>query len=133
MFGFTNSGFLPVTANALMPINPYSTTGYDKAFFVILRDIATPTGINEVLPPLDNLKAFPNPSSEIITIDDKEGFSRGNPRYTITDILGRESYIRPVSQRSSYSSFDISHLSPGQYILSITCNGNITRTIFIKN
>lgn len=136
IFGFTNSFFLPVTANALIGTNPYFTNGSDKSFLVILRDIATDIQLPNTSPLLKDILVFPNPVSSFITLEisDTEELQQGNINYTITDIAGRSSSaVHMLSHTPGKFTLDVSSLATGQYILTLFYTNKTIRTIFIKN
>jgi hypothetical protein len=129
MFGHTDSGFLPVTANALMPTNPHTTNGYDKAFLIILRDIST--GIDEVQS-LKNqtLVVQPNPAQDKISLALPEGHEEA--LITITNILGQE-VLKTAFVKNGYEDFiDVSALPTGTYFLRADAKGVSFTATFVR-
>ncbi len=72
----------------------------------------------------NNLAAYPNPATDIITLNNLNGFYF----YRIIDISGKQ--ITNVTKQNT-NSIDVSFLKAGMYFLEVTTNDNITSIVKI--
>jgi Secretion system C-terminal sorting domain len=82
---------------------------------------------NELNKPLDKLKVFPNPVSNILKIDlSLSDYNHlGKVLITLTDILARQVFKKIVSDFSSIVEIDVSRLTEGVYICNLEIEGQI--------
>jgi len=82
-------------------------------------------GINESSTPLYNVKAYPNPVSEKVTVEAEFNSEYSNLVFKVFDFLGRKLYEKTnvASEGIKFNeTFDISFLSPGSYLYTISKN-----------
>ncbi len=94
----------------------------------------TPTAIKEVLGINLNCIVYPNPVSDIITLDIDENTSINNQQlsYQLYDINGKILYNQLV--KDPQSNIFMGNFASGLYILKVTQNNNIVKTFkIIKN
>jgi hypothetical protein len=85
----------------------------------VVGDALKVTSIDDVIYKDKNLiRIWPNPASESITIDAEELLLSGDAYVTIMDLYGRELRKTVLTER-----IDISSLSAGVYIITISLNG----------
>lgn len=93
------------------------------------------TGINEVVPYLNNVSGFPNPAGDVMTfnIDNSvDGFAE----LQIVDVKGKQikSFAADMKKADRYSwTIPVDDLSGGLYLIKINCKNKIWYSKFIKN
>lgn len=80
----------------------------------------------------ENISVFPNPSSDRISISELHRFS-GKVMLTYTDLSGKIVLSQSISNATEQSSFDISSLSRGQYILHIVGENRVEMKRVVRN
>jgi sugar lactone lactonase YvrE len=131
VFGYTGDGGSPTDAAFMYPAGMvFSASGnmyvVDNGNFVI-REIAPPLlGIRQ--PVLPQLKVFPDPASNSITVH-ADG-STGNADLTIRDVRGI--IVKQMNTTRPETSIDISSLSDGLYFITYSASGSRSTIGFVK-
>ncbi len=87
-------------------------------------------GVNEVANNLSTISLFPNPAKDLLYIANPESITL--TQMVIHDILGRVVATHDLSTLTNNSSFNVSNLQSGNYIVIIKNNGGQTVKRFIK-
>ena len=108
--------------------------GYPRCSLTSADFTIAPTGVIEAVSDVYDLSVFPNPSNGSFAI--RAGvLSQGDATVRITDMLGREVYLRTLGHQSGEinCTVDISSLAKDVYTLQVsTATGRATRRIVIK-
>lgn len=113
-----------ITENALFSL-PIDDSGGFTAKFIHENNLSVDK------PEISNLKLYPNPAFNSITLKDETPFS-SNTKFSIYDLQGRKIKDLKSNLHSSTQTFDISSLSLGIYFLKIR-NEELVETLkFIK-
>jgi hypothetical protein len=72
------------------------------------------------------IKVYPNPVSKLFTIELEQQYKTA--KILLTDISGRELLNKTVAEVTTYT-FDMGEFSNGIYLLSISLDGNVAKTI----
>lgn len=121
------------------PGNPEFTEIKNKAFIyfdfndpiitneeVSIIDYELITRTNEI--DVNNLKLYPNPTTDIITI---ENYSKGESTYEIISGLGEK--VLTGASRINHVSIDVSSLNPGSYVVVVTDENGVSDSLtFVK-
>lgn len=130
LFGHTDDGRFPVTQNALLQFTGNNPSGYDKAFFIILQNLAT--GIEDNTPShYQSIEVTPNPAQDYILISLPDQAQQ--VELSISNILGES--FHPISALdSNRQSFriSISSLPAGIYFLRADTQHKVFTSVFVK-
>jgi hypothetical protein len=95
-----------------------------EANFIAMYPNAKYVGINEQQAENNNIKIFPNPALDKITVQLKGVAKNAQAFIRIKDVLGKVLYEGNFVQRGSV--IDVSGFPPGLYLVSVTANGRST-------
>ena len=91
----------------------------------------TPTGINEINSAGASIKVYPNPASNLLTIE-FNNLTGGKQQVEILNVMGQK--VRSANVSGNKTVVDVSELPPGSYLVSGYIDGmRIATTQFIKN
>ena len=106
-------------------INPCTPFSFDVTINSELGDVYNESFFFNITSIKDfsssNLKIYPNPSSGEISFQFNN--YRGEVRLVLTDLLGREIYMRNTYYNTFEERISLTHLSKGSYILLIESDG----------
>ena len=111
---YTFYAWFSKNGDSLTSANPLVVTDIHRDTTIIAKYIYY-DDIQEI--PDYNLKIYPNPACEFITIVCENNFLQEERCFTITDLQGRVHYRKITTDE--IISIDINHFIPGTYILSI--------------
>ena len=86
--------------------------------------------MNQVLFSETEIKIYPNPSSDIVTVEVSDGIS--SEKFRIVDVSGREIMSGDIRLKTSAANIDISSLQRGLYFLILSDKGNLITSPFVK-
>lgn len=122
-FNFANAGTYTITLNASNPVGNASTTK--------TVSVSTCVGLTENSSLVNNVKLYPNPTKDLVTISLPHSNSEYN--LTITDVLGSIIYNQKTSKNSNEVQVNLSGKSNGIYFITIEGNSEkITKKIIVE-
>lgn len=123
----------------------YTTTGIGKIYNLdgdsighfdanispeaIAIDYRDNTGINNLYSETE-IKIYPNPSSNVITVEVSEGIS--SDKFNVVDISGRVLINAGINLKSGTANIDISSLQSGLYFLILSDGNSLNTSPFVK-
>jgi len=79
-----------------------------------------------------NIKAYPNPTSDFISLDFSELQNLDQTRYSVTNLLGRE--LQTAEVLTDINQIDFSSFAKGTYFITVQQNNQIIKSFrIIKN
>ncbi|MEO8086952.1 MAG: aryl-sulfate sulfotransferase [Bacteroidota bacterium] len=134
--GSTNR-FLPITsADTFSVFVPYgSDGGFISSEKIIVTNLNDPCGLNTDVGAIqmgEGVRVYPNPASEILTIDSKQATINS---ISIYNLLGKLEFDVQLSSANAthQTEIDVRSLSQGIYFIQIRTNGKIFTKKFVKN
>jgi hypothetical protein len=122
-FTFGNAGTYTITLNASNPVGNASTTK--------TLTVSTCVGLTENTSLVNNVKLYPNPTKDLVTVSLPQTNSEYN--VTITDVLGSIIYNQKTSKNSNDVQINLSGKSNGIYFITIEGNSEkITKKIIVE-
>jgi len=131
IFYVTTTDFFSMGAGTI-----YDALGIETGTFeagispdAIAIDYRDNTGISDLYS-VNEIKIYPNPSSDVITVEVSDGLSSDN--FRIVDISGREIMSGDIRLKTSAANIDISSLQSGLYFLILSDGSSLITSQFIK-
>ncbi|MDX2174823.1 MAG: T9SS type A sorting domain-containing protein [Bacteroidota bacterium] len=122
-FNFANANTYTITLNVSNPVGNNSTTK--------TVTVSTCVGLTENSSLVNNVKLYPNPTKDLVTVSLPHSNSEYN--LTITDILGSIIYNQKTSKNSNEVQLNLSGKSNGIYFITIEGNSEkITKKIIVE-
>jgi hypothetical protein len=113
-------------------VGGFGDNDYTGALWVYSNDIPVTTAVPSVTVN-DQVKVFPNPATDELSIDFKTALKE-TAVITIIDQTGRIVSTHIVNGNATFYTEKVSSLSPGIYVLSISAQGNEPQKyMFVKN
>lgn len=78
-----------------------------------------------------NIKLFPNPASEMISLD-LSSFTDKKVQIAIFDMIGNQVLLESINSTASLANISISNVAKGNYLLNVTSDSEIQSIRFVK-